>query len=227
MDRNAVASVAVLDNEVRADLYEYVRDTGSPVTREDAASAVRISRKLAAFHLGKLVEAGLLSSRVAAGPLGRVGRAPRVYELSEDQVGVNLPPRDHALLARVLLEAVAGEQDRSTRRAVLEIAGEKGRALGSAVRSERRPGRLGAERALSLCGQVLARQGFQPRSGEQHLTLQNCPFAPLTDSGAGLVCEFNQAYLDGFLRGLAADRALATRRTEPSDRCCCVTISHD
>ena len=43
-------------------LYAYVRSAAAPVTREAAAEAVGISRKLAAFHLDKLVEAGLLEA---------------------------------------------------------------------------------------------------------------------------------------------------------------------
>ena len=73
----AVAAIAALDDDVRRALYEHVRAAGVPVTREEAATAVGISRKLAAFHLDKLVELGVLRVRVRAGdrPAGGPGAA--------------------------------------------------------------------------------------------------------------------------------------------------------
>src|SRR5205809_883694 len=62
MDRAAVAAIAALDDDVRRALYEHVRAAGAPVTRQEAATGVGISRKLAAFHLDKLVELGVLRS---------------------------------------------------------------------------------------------------------------------------------------------------------------------
>jgi len=38
MDRQAVAAIAALDDDVRRALYEHVRSVGAPVTREDAAA---------------------------------------------------------------------------------------------------------------------------------------------------------------------------------------------
>ena len=46
----AVRAVALLGDEVRHRLYEFVRAARGPVTREQAATATGISRKLAAFH---------------------------------------------------------------------------------------------------------------------------------------------------------------------------------
>jgi len=52
--------VAVLADPVRRDLYEYVADAGHEVGRAEAADALGVARTLAAFHLDKLVDAGLL-----------------------------------------------------------------------------------------------------------------------------------------------------------------------
>ncbi|HEU5271133.1 MAG TPA: helix-turn-helix domain-containing protein, partial [Jatrophihabitans sp.] len=70
----AIRAVAALADSVRQELYDYVRAARTPVSREQAAEATGISRKLAAFHLDKLVAIGLL--RVHAAPAGRrtVGR---------------------------------------------------------------------------------------------------------------------------------------------------------
>jgi predicted transcriptional regulator len=71
----AIRAVAALEDDLRHGMYEFIRTARHPVTREQAAEAVGISRKLAAFHLDKLVAAGLLRSDYE--PVGglRKGRA--------------------------------------------------------------------------------------------------------------------------------------------------------
>ncbi|HZY74931.1 MAG TPA: helix-turn-helix domain-containing protein, partial [Jatrophihabitantaceae bacterium] len=105
MDPQAVAAIATLDDDVRRALFTCVRDAPGPVTREAAAEAVGISRKLAAFHLDKLVAAGLLDARTEAVGDRRVGRTPKVYEPSRRHLEVSLPQREHGLLADVLITA--------------------------------------------------------------------------------------------------------------------------
>src|SRR5215218_1846854 len=78
-DPAVVASVAVLADGVRRSLFDFVRRAPGAVTREQAASAVGISRNLAAFHLDKLVNAGLLVTHTGAVVTGRVGRRPVHY----------------------------------------------------------------------------------------------------------------------------------------------------
>jgi predicted ArsR family transcriptional regulator len=149
---SSIVAVAALEDELRRGMYQFTRAAGRPVTREEAAKAVGISRKLAAFHLDKLVAAGLLTS--AAQPPGgvrKVGRAPKVYQPSGAEFQVNIPPRQHDILAGILLAAVLTERRGETaRQAVVRVAGEHGHDLGTAERARTRPGRLGAERALNL-----------------------------------------------------------------------------
>lgn len=72
---DAMAALAVLGDESRRRLLEFVRRARRPVTREEASAAVGISRKLAAFHLDKLVASGLLEAGTAG--TGRAGWAAR------------------------------------------------------------------------------------------------------------------------------------------------------
>ena len=74
----SLATLAVLSEEMRWRLYAFVRTAHRPVSREEAATSTGISRKLAAFHLDKLVGAGLLRARYDA-PLKprRAGRTPK------------------------------------------------------------------------------------------------------------------------------------------------------
>jgi predicted ArsR family transcriptional regulator len=68
-----------LADELRQRLYRFVAAQSGPVTREQAAVAVGISRKLAASHLDKLAAAGLLEI-ATADPASRrpgPGRAPK------------------------------------------------------------------------------------------------------------------------------------------------------
>ncbi len=206
-------------------MYAFIRRAGGPVTRDQAAAAVGISRKLAAFHLDKLAAAGLLRTGYGQpGGLRRVGRAPKVYQPADIEVQVSIPPREHAILAGILLEAVLAESVPGTaRQAAQEVAGGKGRALGEAERARARPGRLGAERALTLAGQVLESCGYEPaRVSPALVRLGNCPFRPFAAQAPGLVCGINHAFLTGFLQGLEAPSAAAVLSSPP--RACCVEL---
>ncbi|MCA1835373.1 MAG: transcriptional regulator, partial [Actinobacteria bacterium] len=48
-DDPAIRAVAALDDELRRGMYAFIRAARRPVTRDEAAAAVGISRKLAAF----------------------------------------------------------------------------------------------------------------------------------------------------------------------------------
>jgi predicted ArsR family transcriptional regulator len=226
----AVAAVAALGDEFRRQLYEVVRAAARPVSRDEAALAVGISRKLAAFHLDKLVEVGLLRAEVAGpGAVRRVGRRPKVYRPGDAQVGVDIPPRCPDLLAGILVRALdpTGEPARGTEDpagAAAAIARERGRELGAAERERTRPGRLGAERGLTAVGAVLTGLGFEPRPERPSaLTLRNCPFRPHAAAAPELVCTLNHALIAGLLEGLRAGAVTATLTPRPGE--CCVRLS--
>src|SRR5919107_522654 len=127
-----MAALALLADELRQRLYRFVAAQPGPVTRDQAAAAVGISRKLAAFHLDKLTAAGLLET-TTPDPASRrpgPGRAPKAYR-----------------------PATAGQ-------AAHQLARKRGQGLGERVRAERRLGRLGPERALTVIGELLAACGY-------------------------------------------------------------------
>jgi predicted ArsR family transcriptional regulator len=71
-------------------------------------------------------------------------------------------------------------------------------------------GTLGAERALTLAGELLAARGFEPaRESPTSLRLRNCPFHPLTSTAPELVCGLNHAFLTGMVDGLQATTVAA------------------
>jgi predicted ArsR family transcriptional regulator len=227
----AIRAVAVLDDELRRGMYYYIRAARRPVTRDEAATAVGISRKLAAFHLEKLVDAGVLA--VADQPvsmLRRVGRAPKVYQPVDADISVSIPPRHHDLLAEILLAAVladdaphpdvAGRGERAEG-AALRAAAERGHRLGRAEQQRLRPGRLGVERALTLTIALLVRHGFEPvREARGCVRLHSCPFHPLAATARELVCGINHRFLTGVIDGLGAAPAVCAVLDPGAGQCC-------
>jgi predicted ArsR family transcriptional regulator len=230
----AVRAVALLGDEVRHRLYEFVRTARGPVTREQAAAATGISRKLAAFHLDKLAEAGLLlASYATAGsrasgapgaPAAQAGRPPKLYQPSSQDLQVSIPARQHDELASTLIDAVLTQTPGETaRQAAQRVARQRGQTLGAAARGQARPGRLGAERALALAGTALQRWGFEPdRAAPGCLRPRNCPFHPLAARAPELVCGMNHAFLAGFLDGLEAFTVRAVLAPKAGE--CCVEL---
>jgi predicted ArsR family transcriptional regulator len=224
VQREAVAAVAALNEEVRRALYEYVRAAREPVSREAAADAVGISRKLAAFHIDKLVELGLLRSGFAASGTRRVGRAPRLYEPGAVEVCVQIPARSPGLIADILVSAVTAHGgDERADAAALRIARERGAEVGSAAAADVRQGRVGAEWAISIAERVLADQGFEPYRAESSVRLRNCPFHPLAARAPEFVCGLNREYVRGVLDGIGAgERAVAELAPRAGE--CCVQL---
>ncbi|MFG3014216.1 helix-turn-helix transcriptional regulator [Streptomyces cinerochromogenes] len=221
----AIDSVSVLSEDSRRQMFTFIRRAGRAVTRDEAAASVGISRKLAAFHLDKLVDAGLLRARYGRpGGIRTVGRQPKVYEPTDAQITVSIPDRRHELLADLLLDAVLTEgADESAAQAAMRTAGQRGRQLGEAAREEIRPGRLGPERGLTACEQLLDRYGYEPvREAPTRLRLRNCPFHPLAAKAPDLVCGMNQAFLSGYLQGLQVNGVEAVLAPEPGE--CCVRL---
>ncbi|MGW7408615.1 helix-turn-helix transcriptional regulator [Streptomyces sp. NPDC054833] len=221
----AIDSVSVLSEDSRRRMFTFIRRARRAVTRDEAAASVGISRKLAAFHLDKLVEAGLLRARYGTpGGIRKVGRQPKVYEPTDAQISVSIPERRHELLADLLLDAVLTERaDESAAQAAVRAAEQRGRRMGEAAREETRPGRLGPERGLTACERLLDGYGYEPvRETPTHLRLRNCPFHPLAAKAPDLVCGMNQAFLSGYLNGLEVKGLQAVPAPEPGE--CCVLL---
>ncbi|MFI7677253.1 helix-turn-helix transcriptional regulator [Actinophytocola sp. NPDC049390] len=216
----AIRAVAALDDDLRRGMYAFIRAARRPVTRDEAAAAVGISRKLAAFHLDKLVDAGVLQAdyRQVAG-MRRVGRAPKVYRPADTDISVSIPPRKHDLLAEILLDAATRDDPDAVRKA----AYDHGHRVGADERARSRPGRLGTERALTLVAATMRRHGFEPvREPDTSVRLRTCPFHPMAATSPALVCGINHAFLSGLLDGL--DAPTLTAELAPGGGECCVEL---
>jgi predicted ArsR family transcriptional regulator len=226
--RQQLAAIALLADELRQRLYRFVASQPGPVTRDQAAEAVGISRKLAAFHLDKLVSAGLLEA-TTPDPASRrpgPGRAPKAYQPAATEVAVSIPERRYDLLGDVLVQAIVADGPASTARlAAHQLARDRGQALGERVRAERRLGRLGPERALTVVGELLAACGYAPARdpARLQLMLRNCPFQQLARRAPELVCGLNHQFLAGLLAGLRSRRVDAVLQPDAAadpTRCC-------
>jgi predicted ArsR family transcriptional regulator len=204
---------SLVDRSRRA-LYDYVRRAGHPVSREEAADASRMSRNLAAFHLDKLVDAGLLRARYESPPdqpRGR-GRAPKVYEVAGDGIAVTIPERRYQFIAEILADAVAGDPAHAGR-AAQDLARRRGHDLGARLRAADGP----------EIGAVLDGLGFEPGREAERVLLHNCPFHALAARQTTLVCGLNHAFLTGLVEGLG----VAGVRTilAPRPGACCVEFA--
>jgi predicted ArsR family transcriptional regulator len=222
----SISAAAALDDPTRRALYDFIRRARRPITREEAAAHTGISRKLAAFHLDKMVALGLLVSRPGVpGSAGKVGRAPKVYEPAEAMIKVVIPAREPDIVAKILLDTVAySESDERSVDTALRVGHQHGWEAGHAERQRQRPGRLGAERATALARTMLRRCGYEPSlDPDGVLRLDNCPFHPLAEHNRDLVCNINLAYLSGMLDGLGATALVAALAPRPGF--CCVELA--
>src|SRR5512134_1811660 len=93
-----IETVALLDEPARRALYDAVIGSNHPLSRDEAAAAAGVTRALAAFHLDKLVAAGLLDVeyRRLSGRTGPgAGRPSKLYRRGAREVGVSLPDRHY------------------------------------------------------------------------------------------------------------------------------------
>jgi predicted ArsR family transcriptional regulator len=221
-----VDAIGSLQEPVRRALYLYVASRPGDVGRDEAAAAVGVRRTLAAFHLDKLVEAGLLEAtfRRLSGRAGPgAGRPAKLYHRSSAEHTVSLPPRHYDLAAELLAEAVDEAGDGPAAESVGRVARRFGVGLGREVQATlgRRAGR---ERRLAALAEVLERHGYQPRRDGQTVRLGNCPFHALSESHRRLVCGMNLSLLEGVVEGMGADD-LETRSDPPGPGECCVLVA--
>lgn len=207
---DALAALGNLADPVRQRLYQYVTSRSEPVTREEAAAAAGIGRTLAAYHLDKLTESGLLEAGYAR-PEGRggpgAGRPAKYYVRADRELSVSVPARSYLLMASVLAEALDADANGAVRTAAARAARMIGRAAADGP---------GLEPALRACG-------YEPaRTKDGGIVLRNCPFHQLAKSHVDLVCGLNRDLIGGLLEGARHGESEAV--LAPHDGRCCVVI---
>ena len=218
-------AVAPLAEPVRRALYLHVAGAPDAVGRDAAAAAVGVGRPLAAFHLDRLVDAGLLEAdyRRLTGRTGPgAGRPAKVYRRSGRQVDITLPERRDAVLARLFATALgAGSGTGDVRVALDRAARGHGAGIGRAARAKV-GSRASVRDRLGGAAAALVTAGYAATSDGSTVTLQNCPFDRVARDHRDLVCGTNLAMLEGVVDGLASSRIRA--RFDPAPGRCCVLL---
>lgn len=212
-----LSALQLLDEPVRRKLYDWVVAQPDVVGREAAAAATGVSRGLAAFHLDKLVEAGLLeaSYRRLSGRVGPgAGRPARVYRRSEREFSVSVPERRYERAANLFASTLERLGGGGPPPELVEAAREMGRELGSGA--HRGSGRTRLLHALEA-------GGYEPiTDAHGTIRLRNCPFDALAEAHRSLVCGTNLALADGIVAGVGAGDMQPDLDRQPGF--CCVTF---
>ncbi len=221
-------AIASLAEPVRRGLYLYVIGRPDAVGREEAALAVGIGRALAAFHLDRLVQAGLLTAeyRRLSGRTGPgAGRPAKLYRRADRQLEVSIPERRDDVVARLFAIALDAERlgTASSAATLDRVAREYGTALGGDAR--RRAGlRPSRARLTTAAMAILAESGFEPIADGATVILRNCPFDRVARDHRDLVCGMNHSIMDGLVAGLRSSGLRAEFDPEPG-RCCMTLLS--
>jgi predicted ArsR family transcriptional regulator len=205
-------AIALLTDPVRRSAYQAVVDaSGAAIGRDEVAAALGVGRTLAAFHLDKLVDAGLLEVSYArrSGRTGPgAGRPAKLYRRAAGERAVSVPPRTYLSAAELLAEAV---ERSGADEALYGVARRSGQEMGVAAGA-------GADPV-----EVLAGRGYEPEVDDRAVRLRNCPFHQLAERFPPLVCGMNLALVEGVLEGAGAGDWRA--RLDPAPGYCCVTLS--
>ena len=222
--KTALTPFASLADPQRRRLFLFVASTMHSVGREEAAHALGLTLAAAAFHLDRLVEAGVLAAEYRRPP-GRsgpgAGRPAKRYRAVRAEYLFSVPERRYEIIAAVLARAVADAAADSIpiSKAVRRAASNFGRAIGTNVApiEDDDP-----SDAMTRIADLLAVWGYEPRLEPGCLTTMNCPFAGLVEESGDLVCRVNLRLLKGVLKGAGATRLVA--RGGPGNARCCVVV---
>jgi predicted ArsR family transcriptional regulator len=205
-----VAAVGALDDPVRRALLELVTRSETPVSRDEAAQALGLSRRATAFHLDRLAEKGLLTVefRRLTGRTGPgAGRPSKLYRRAPDEVGVSVPERQYELAGELLAAAVdeSARTGEPAREALLRLARDLGRELGARAGDFEK---------------VIGDHGFEPRPDDSGGTvLTNCPFHRLAQRHTETVCHLNLELLRGAAEATGRHQEIVF---DPGPGRCCV-----
>ena len=212
-----------LGDPVRRALYRHVAAEGEPVGRDAAARAVGISRSLAAYHLDRLVDDGLLEPRYErinrrTGP--GAGRPSKLYARSAARLSVSLPTRDYERLARLLADALQSTEGGHA--AATGAAHRLGALIGAEASSKRDGARSSSDQARKVVG-ALAERGYEPYDDDGTIRLRNCPFDSIAAENRDLVCGMNLAVMEGVIEALPTESMRP--RLDPRPGQCCVAFT--
>lgn len=226
--RRDACGIGALADPVRYELYQFVCSQPGPVSRDQAAEVVGIARHQAKFHLDRLTAEGLLEcdyARVTGRSGPGAGRTSKLYRRVRRDIAVSLPQRQYELAGRLMGQAIVqSEQSGVPVVEVLHrIAHDYGRSIANATLSAGRRPLSDARAALGLVAKLLREYGYEPRHGDDGVSLVNCPFHALAQEQTELACGMNHALINGMVDALTPHCLQA--RLQPAPGRCCVVLT--
>jgi predicted ArsR family transcriptional regulator len=190
----------VLADQTRYRIYRAIAEqAGTPVTVAEVAARFGLHPNVARMHLGKLEQAGFVTTGVRRSQGG--GRPAKLYSLSDKVSSFGFPPRRYELLSTLAL-AVLADQDGSAQ--VERVCNEAGMAEGRRWLHEEGDGKpLTRAKAAAAVQTVAEEQGLFPviawHGDELQIEVHNCVFRELSGMRPDLVCAMHRAFLAGLV----------------------------
>jgi predicted ArsR family transcriptional regulator len=228
---------AALGDVTRRRVFFALRAGGGVQTKDDIARAVGIDRRLAGFHLDKLVEYGFASAslsrpRGASGP----GRPAKRYAVAHESVLVAAPERHYELLAGLLLRATR-QGGEASQEALESVGYEYGLEMGLAevAAGRERPSTDSLAQALDAVARLLTTMGFSADAdadpdGSAAVALRACacPFEELAFDEPGRICGLDRAIWRGMIAAFAPDARVTVDNTRAGgDESCLMVVEDD
>lgn len=191
---------SAMADSTRRRIFEYLRESESPLTARQVAEHFGLHVNAARLHLEKLAGIGLVRVIRRRGDLG--GRPAYHYQVDEGVGEFNFPPRHYRVLAEILAAAMAGVSGR-VRLAILEEARRRSRQEAISEVSPflhlREPDAQSLARAWE---EDMGRRGLRKHSrvteeGCVETAFLGCPFGELPRTVGELLCEIHAAMEDG------------------------------
>lgn len=224
--------VAALGDPTRRSAFFHVRASTEPQSKDHVAAALGIDRRLAGFHLDKLVDQGFLRAefRRRTGRTGPgAGRPAKLYSTAETEVHVDLPERRYDVLASLLLKVAADESGAPTSEVIERVGFEFGLQVGlaEAAAGARSPSEAAQTAAREVAG-ILSRLGFAATTdGGGGITACACPFEDLAFRDPERICGLDRAIWRGILAAFVPTARLTTTTTRALGDDACAASVHE
>lgn len=222
--------VAALGDGTRRRVFFTVREADGLMGKDEVAEAVGITRRLAGFHLDKLVEQGFLRAEFQrrTGRTGPgAGRPAKLYALAEAEQQSRLEVKHYELLAELLLRAMSDRSGEDPQEVLERVGYEFGRELGEAERKAgRSPSYQSTTDAVMGVVGVLTRFGFGATAEEDgRITARACPFEEMAKVDPVRVCGLDRAIWRGVLSAFNPDATLqGASSTAQGDAACAALV---
>lgn len=210
-----------LGDPTRRAIYLTVRESEEPITASRIAELFNIHPNVARHHLDRLLADGYLRLRNRADdrPIG-VGRPPRLFEATDDDVSVAYPVRRHDLLAELLVRVVERLAPEDGPRVAEEIGRAYGEELAAAIGL---PSEKDFGPALAAVAHALTGAGFEVTADPDRgrLLTGTCPFGRTATDHPDVVCRLDLGIVKGLMAaaGGSAENVVITPRGRPNRPC--------